>query len=92
MSHTFTNLLIHAVWGTKDRQPMLPPDLRPRLYRYLVGLGRGEFGDALRIGGVGDHVHGLIVLRPDVSVSHAMNRWKSLSSAWIKHEGVQGFA
>jgi putative transposase len=84
MGHTYTNLLVHVIFSTKDRQPCITPQLQPRLYEYLGGLARGEFGVALQVGGTSDHVHGLLSLRPDVSVSHAMNRWKSLSSGWIK--------
>jgi REP element-mobilizing transposase RayT len=83
MGHTYTNLLIHAVFGTKDRRPAIHDSFRPRLYQYLSGLARHEFGQALTIGGTADHVHGLLVLRADASVAEAMKKWKSLSSGWV---------
>jgi len=83
MGHTFSNLLVHIIFSTKDRQPTITEAFRPRLYEYLGGLTRKEFGAALAVGGTADHVHGLLVLRPDVAVAQAAQRWKSLSSGWI---------
>jgi REP element-mobilizing transposase RayT len=86
MPHTFCNLLVHVVFSTKGRAPLLAASDRPRLYEYMAGLARGEFGQAIEIGGTEDHHHGLLSLRPGVSVGAAMAKWKSLSSAWIKRE------
>jgi REP element-mobilizing transposase RayT len=83
MGHTFSNLLAHVIFSTKDRRSIITDAIAEKLYAYMAGVARKEFGWAKRIGGVGDHVHGLIELRTDVSMAHAMNRWKSLSSRWI---------
>ena len=32
MPHTFTNLITHVIFGTKDRVPELDVDLRPQLH------------------------------------------------------------
>ena len=31
MAHTFTHLLTHTVFSTKDRAPLLDAELKPRL-------------------------------------------------------------
>ena len=51
----------------------------------MAGIARQEFGEAFRIGGTADHVHGLLAIRLNVSVADAMRKWKTLSSKWI-HE------
>jgi hypothetical protein len=38
MSRTFTNLLTHVIFSTKDREPMIRSDLRSELFAYLGGL------------------------------------------------------
>jgi len=38
MSRTFTNLLTHVVFSTKDREPMIVPELKAELYAYLAAL------------------------------------------------------
>jgi REP element-mobilizing transposase RayT len=89
MGHTYSNLLVHAVFGTKDRRPTIHESFRTRLHEYLGGIAREEFGRALQIGGTADHVHGLILLRTDVAVADAMRAWKSLSSGWV-HKTFSG--
>src|SRR5262245_45042802 len=40
MAHTFTNLLTHIIYSTKDRMPTLEPDLKQRLFPYMGGILR----------------------------------------------------
>jgi REP element-mobilizing transposase RayT len=83
MGHTHTHLLVHVVFSTKGRAQLISDNLRPQLYRYLVGVAREEFGHIVQIGGTSDHLHALIALRTDVSLADAMRKWKSLSSGWV---------
>ena len=83
MGHTYGNLMIHAVFSTKDRRQLIDETIRQRLYEYMAGLARKEFGRALCIGGMPDHVHGLLSLRTDVSPAEAMRKWKSLPGGWV---------
>ena len=94
MAHTFSDILIHVIFSTKGRQPTIHETFRFRLYEYLGGIARKEFGAALKIGGTEDHIHGLLRLRTGVSVAEAMRKWKSLSSAWIHKKATDsgGFA
>ena len=73
---------------------MIGADLSERLYDYMYGLGPDEFGKVLKVGGIEDHIHGLISLRTNEDVAHAMNRWKSLSTGWVHKEfpGMGDFA
>ena len=83
MGHTYFNLLIHVIFSTKDRQPLIRADFAQRLHEYLCGLGREEFGRAIKVGGAADHIHGLISIRTDIAVAQAMSRWKSLATGWV---------
>ena len=83
MGHTYSNLLVHVIFSTKNRKPLLHESLRDRLYAYMAGIARQEFGYALKIGGTDNHIHALLRLGTDTSVGHAMMRWKSLSSGWV---------
>jgi len=85
MGHTFSNLLVHVVFSTHERRPLIHDSFRPRLHEYLCGLARQEFRQALSVGGTDNHIHGLLALRADLSVSDAMRKWKTLSSKWV-HE------
>ena len=83
MSRAFTNLLTHVVFSTKDREPMIVPELKEELYAYLGGLARELKGKAYGIKGTADHVHMLISLAPVVSMSDALRFLKSNSSGWV---------
>jgi putative transposase len=75
-----------AFENSHGRQPvvgLIVPALRPRLYEYMVGVAKHEFGRAVEIGGTLNHVHGLLSLRTDVSLAEAMRKWKSLASGWV---------
>ena len=69
MAHTFTHLLTHIVFSTKDRQPFLDADLKARLFPYLGGIIRAHGGKALIINGPNDHVHILASLAAKHSLS-----------------------
>jgi putative transposase len=84
MSRAYTNLLTHLVFGTKYRQPLITPDIKPELHAYLGGLVRELGGKAYAIGGIEDHVHLLVSLPPKVSISDAIKFIKANSTGWVK--------
>jgi REP element-mobilizing transposase RayT len=83
MSRTFTNLLTHVIFSTKNREPLIVRELRTELYAYLGGLTRELKGKAYGINGTADHVHMMINLPPIVSISEALRFIKSNSSGWV---------
>ena len=82
--HSFASCLVHCVWGTKNREPYLTPDLRERLWPYLGGIARQNQMKTLAIGGANDHVHMLLSLPAILSVAKAMQLLKGNSSKWIR--------
>jgi REP element-mobilizing transposase RayT len=89
MGNTYTNLLIHTIFSTKGRRPLIHDAFRERLHEYLGGLARHEFLASLGVGGTANHVHGLLALPATLSVAEAMRKWKGLSSKWV-HETLPG--
>ena len=83
MPSTFTNLLYHIVFSTRQRRDLIQPTWEPELYRYLGGIVRGEGGHLLEIGGTMDHVHLLAKFKPAISVSQMLQCIKGHSSKWI---------
>ena len=83
MSQSFTNLLYHIVFSTKDRRPLITLDYQPRLYDYIGGTIRGTGGISLGINGVEDHVHVLAKLRPDKALSDILRDLKANASGWM---------
>lgn len=83
MASTLTNLIFHAVFSTKDRRPLVTPDRRDELYRYVGGIIRNENGIILEIGGMPDHVHLLAKLPADVALATIVRLIKANSSKWM---------
>jgi len=81
--HSFNSCLIHAVWTTKGREPVLHLDLRERLFPYLAGIARKNRVKALAVSGVVDHVHTLLSLPATLCVADAIQLLKGNSSKWI---------
>lgn len=89
MSNTYTNLHYHIVFSTKNREAFLM-DQRARTHEYLGGCVRNLGGTALRIGGVSDHVHALLRLKPAHCLADVLRDIKRASSEWL-HESIPSF-
>jgi putative transposase len=85
MPHTYSKLLTHVVWSTKDRLATIAPEIRSDLHAYLGGIVREESGTAVAIGGTADHVHLLVEVPADRSVDVCVRVVKTNSSRWV-HE------
>lgn len=93
MPSTHTSLHYHLVFSTRDRIPSIRADIRERLHAYLGGVIRGIGGTPLEVGGVADHVHLFVGLKPTHVVADVMRALKGDSSKWMRSElGVRDFA
>ena len=86
MPSTYTSLHYHFVFGTKNREPMITPAIREKLYRYVGGVLARHRGVLIEIGGMPDHVHILAGLPASLSVSQAMKAVKGAASRWVSEE------
>ena len=86
MAHTFTHILTHIVFSTKDRAPLLDADLKPRLFAYMGGIIRELGGQVILINGPTDHVHVLTTFPARISLSDFMRDLKAISSGWVHKE------
>jgi putative transposase len=86
MAHSFTNLLYHIVFATKQREPCLCKDVRTHVYAYMTGVIKKKGGIPFLINGIEDHVHILAKLRPDRPLSQVVCDIKAASSGWIHKE------
>lgn len=85
MAGTYTKLINHIVFSTKNRQPFISQQIEAELHKYIGGIIRGIEGSCLEINGMPDHVHILALLPPKIAVSDALRDIKANSSKWV-HE------
>ena len=86
MSHSYVSQLMHCVFSTKERKPLITPELQTRLFPYIGGIARKNKMKLISAGGVEDHVHLLISLPKTLDIAHAMQLIKGGSSKWIHEE------
>jgi REP element-mobilizing transposase RayT len=83
-------LLVHVVWATRGRRPLLPPSLDDDLVG-LIGARARDLGCMLLQGGCGpDHVHALLRLSPCVRLSDLVQRLKGGSAYDFNHRARPG--
>ncbi len=84
----FVKIMIHAVWGTKNREPYLTEDIRPLVVSHIKENARskGLFIDT--VNGYTEHLHCLMGLNADMSISKAMHLIKGESAFWINKQKI----
>ena len=92
MSRTHTNLLSHTVFSTQGHLPLITAEIMSEFFAYMGGLVKELKGKPIIINGMSDHVHLLILLTPNVSISDAMRFVKANSSRWVKERFGKKFA
>ena len=86
MPSTYSNLIYHIVFATKGRAPLIEEEWIDRLHRYLAGTVNAMSGRALEVGGIADHVHLLVVLKPSHCVADFVRDLKKESSKFAHRE------
>jgi len=86
MPHTSGNILLHFIFSTHERRPLIKPEFRDDLFAYMGGIIREMNGIALIINGEPDHVHMLIRVRPVHSAAEIVRVVKANSSRWVREK------
>jgi REP element-mobilizing transposase RayT len=84
MPQSLSYLLIHVIFSTKDRVPLIAEAIRPRLHAYLATVARNSDCECFCVGGVADHVHLAIRLPRTLAVADLLEELKTSSSKWLK--------
>jgi REP element-mobilizing transposase RayT len=92
MPQTLSFNLVHIIFSTKDRRPMITGEHACNLHAYLAGTIRSLGCECFRAGGVADHVHLAVRLAPTKTAAKIVSELKTASSAWMKTQGVPRFA
>jgi putative transposase len=93
MSHTHYSILVHCIFSAKERRPVVPANMKDRLWPYIAGIARLNKFKALAVGGMQDHAHVLLSLPTAMSVAKAVQLIKGGSSKWINdHLDRRSFA
>ena len=83
MPHSYYNVWVHAVFATKDRNPIITTDIEEQLYSCLYSEFKSMDCTLKIVNGLPDHVHCLFMLGPQRPLSEVMKHIKGLSSHFI---------
>ncbi len=83
MANTYTSLIYHFTFSTKNRVRWIRPEIQQRVWEYIGGIARRHGFTGLQIGGVDDHVHALVLAKATFSPSQIVKFLKGDSSKWI---------
>jgi len=85
---TYTQILYHIVYGTKNHQRPLDLERHDDLCRYKAGILRNKNCVVYKVGGHDDHLHILTSLHPSLALADLVKDVKLAASGWIKEEKV----
>jgi putative transposase len=88
VAQSLSSILIHLIFSTKHREPLIAAQVEPTLHAYMAGILKEKQCPALTIGGMPDHAHVLFALARTMSISGVVEDLKKGSSRWIKTRGA----
>jgi len=79
---------VHFVWATKNRLPLLSDDIRQRVFQHIRENARAKGIFLDHINGYREHVHCLISLGTEQTLSWIVKMLKGEASHWINQRGL----
>ena len=89
MPQSLTQIYTHLIFFTKDREPFLDAEIRPRVHAYLSQLFRDLGAPFVVVGGVADHVHVLFDIGKKTAPVDLVAETKRESSKFVKKLGAR---
>ena len=89
MPQSLSFILVHLVFSTKDRLPLIGESIRDGLHAFLAGVARTAGCECFRVGGVADHVHLAVRISRTITVAQLIEDLKTSSSKWIKEQSAK---
>jgi REP element-mobilizing transposase RayT len=86
MREPFTQLFVHLVWATWDREPLITEAIREPMYACILSKCHGLGAELLAIGGMEDHVHVLVRIPTTVSIADLVKHIKGASSHLVNQK------
>ena len=84
----YVKILIHAVWGTKNRFPFFTKEIRPLIWQHISDNGKMKGISVDCVNGYEDHAHCLFYLNADMSLAKHIQLIKGESSFWLNKNGL----
>jgi len=83
----YHQLFYHLVWATKNREPLLAPQVEPIVYDLLRSKAIGLDATVFAIGGMEEHLHMVVSIPPVIAVSTFIGQVKGAASTCFNKGG-----
>ena len=83
---TFSQVYLHFIFAVKFRDGLLLKTFQDEVYRYIAGIVQNNGHKLISVGGMPDHIHILVGMKPNQSVADLVNKVKSNSSKFINEK------
>ncbi|WP_433814406.1 IS200/IS605 family transposase [Flavobacterium johnsoniae] len=86
MADTYSQLYIQIVFAVKGRQNLISKKWKDEMYKYITGIITNQKQKLIAINGMPDHIHILVGIKPNISLSDLVRDIKSSSSKFINEQ------
>jgi putative transposase len=86
MPQSLAKIYVHLIFSTKNRERLLPDDLRPGFCAYFGGILRDLGCTAVEINSEPDHVHLLFLASRTETLSDVVRQLKTGSNLWLQEQ------
>jgi len=88
MPHSYNRIWIHAIWATKERQPLIHRSVEAKIFGFMTEQFKEIGCPVTIINGMDDHVHCLFLLNAQKSIADVIKQVKGSSSHWINEQQI----
>ena len=85
MGHTYSQIYLHIVWGTKDRNPLIVEQIEKDIYAIIHTKAKEHDAEIIAIGNTYDHIHVFIKISTKTLISKMVSEFKGSTSYFINH-------
>lgn len=86
MANTYSQIYIQLIFCVKKREKLIEKKWRSELFMYITGVIKHKNQKLYAIGGVADHIHILVSIKPSLSISDFARDLKTSSTKWINEK------
>jgi putative transposase len=84
----YWQLFYHIVWATRNREPLLTPDVEPVVHGFLRSKAVGLEATVFALDGTDDHVHRVVAIPPKIAVAKFIGQIKGVAATRFNKSGL----
>jgi len=83
MANTYSQIYIQVVFAVQGRENLIKCEWRDELHKYITGIVKNHEQKLIIIGGISNHIHILLGIKPNIALSDLVREIKANSSRFV---------